>query len=737
MTDIRFTFSPTGGSATGSLVTLDPTGFAYFTATNAQDFYSQADAVIAAFPSDALSAANALSELTATAATARSNIGAGTYSLADNSIVAARFSAANTDRLFGRDTAGAGAGEEISLTGGLEFTGSGSIQVGAFTGNVTKAAGGTALTIADGAVSNAMIRDSVATSVIGRSANSTGDVADISTTTSGHVLRRSGTALGFGTLISASFADNTITAARMSFTAGNRLVARTTTGSGAGAEHTLTAVLDWLGAVNGNVLYRNTSGAWTAALPDVAGLVDKTNNQTVAGVKTFSSAPVLSAGLTAGNHLVVASTTNSDLFSGAFTGDGNEGARLYLEHISASPAANDIVASFQAYGRDSIGTTIRYGIFGCEIVSPTNAADESRWGFTIRTGGVAATPFYVGKGVYSSTATGGDKGLGTANFTAIYQNNVALGSAAFQNTGSSGSALPFCSGTNSWSGQNTFTNTGGAIFLQSTSPAIRFDDTDSTADARRSQIRQGGDSLIFAFINDLNGNEKFFVRAFCNTTQDCTTFQITTTTFDLNATSLALSGALFTDGATGGSQGAGTGNFTAVYDDGSILCAPWRKELTKQDWDALVIQGERYRYEFEVTEPREGIVGAAIDWFTTVTGIGANKQVKVVSETITGGEHITYKRYMRMRSDGLDEDDSDSYFKYAEKYGAVPGLWTYEEFKERLIDDGIQDKISSIERNERMMLALDLATRAMRDMNNKINVLINRVRLLEAALDQR
>lgn len=59
-----------------------------------------------------------------------------------------------------------------------------------------------------GTVSDAAIRDSVALSVIGRSANSTGDVADIAAGTDGHVLRRSGTTLGFGTVANAGLRDS-------------------------------------------------------------------------------------------------------------------------------------------------------------------------------------------------------------------------------------------------------------------------------------------------------------------------------------------------------------------------------------------------------------------------------------------------------------------------------------------------------------------------------------------------
>lgn len=52
-------------------------------------------------------------------------------------------------------------------------------------------------------VANGNIRQSAALSVIGRSANSTGDVADIAAASDGQVLRRSGTGIGFGTVAAA------------------------------------------------------------------------------------------------------------------------------------------------------------------------------------------------------------------------------------------------------------------------------------------------------------------------------------------------------------------------------------------------------------------------------------------------------------------------------------------------------------------------------------------------------
>ena len=100
----------------------------------------------------------------------------------------------------------AGTGASISNNAGsitISATGSG--------GTVTNVATGTGLTggpitgsgtisVATNGITDTLLRDSVALSVIGRSANSTGDPADIAAGTDHQVLRRSGTSLGFGSI---------------------------------------------------------------------------------------------------------------------------------------------------------------------------------------------------------------------------------------------------------------------------------------------------------------------------------------------------------------------------------------------------------------------------------------------------------------------------------------------------------------------------------------------------------
>ena len=85
-----------------------------------------------------------------------------------------------TDKLVGRDTVGGGACEEISVGGGIEFTGLQGIQTSAFTGNVTKAAGGTALTIPASTVTLAMQANLAANSIMGN--NTAGAIAPLALT---------------------------------------------------------------------------------------------------------------------------------------------------------------------------------------------------------------------------------------------------------------------------------------------------------------------------------------------------------------------------------------------------------------------------------------------------------------------------------------------------------------------------------------------------------------------------
>lgn len=120
-------------------------------------------------------------------------IPAGTVTLAMQANIA-------TDKLIGRDTAGTGVPEAIGVGGGIEFTGTGELQTSALTGDVTKDAGGTAMTIPAGRVTFEKIQDITAEKLLGRGAG--GGAGETEEITLGSNLTMSGTTMnvtGVGT----------------------------------------------------------------------------------------------------------------------------------------------------------------------------------------------------------------------------------------------------------------------------------------------------------------------------------------------------------------------------------------------------------------------------------------------------------------------------------------------------------------------------------------------------------
>jgi microcystin-dependent protein len=82
--------------------------------------------------------------------------------------------------------------------------------------------------VKDAGITNAKLRTSAATSVIGRSANSTGTVADIAATADGQVLKRTGAALSFGQITNAEITTNTISNANLRQSAAYSVIGNST-----------------------------------------------------------------------------------------------------------------------------------------------------------------------------------------------------------------------------------------------------------------------------------------------------------------------------------------------------------------------------------------------------------------------------------------------------------------------------------------------------------------------------
>jgi microcystin-dependent protein len=102
----------------------------------------------------------------------------GVITIDDDVITHAKYQNIVTDSLLGRDTAATGSPEELSVGGGIEFTGSGGIQRSALTGDITATAGSNTTDIATGVVgTNEIATDGVGATEIGTDAVGTSEIA--------------------------------------------------------------------------------------------------------------------------------------------------------------------------------------------------------------------------------------------------------------------------------------------------------------------------------------------------------------------------------------------------------------------------------------------------------------------------------------------------------------------------------------------------------------------------------
>jgi Major tropism determinant N-terminal domain/Repeat of unknown function (DUF5907) len=166
--------------------------------------------------------------------------GGNATTIANDAVTFAKMQNIATDTLIGRDTAATGDPEAITVTGGIEFSGSGSIRTTAFTGDVTKTAGGTALTIAANAVTNTQLADMAANTVKANATAGTADPADLAVGTNTVVGRVAGNIVA-AQLATGQVADDAITYAKMQNATANTVIARAAATSGDLSEVALAA----------------------------------------------------------------------------------------------------------------------------------------------------------------------------------------------------------------------------------------------------------------------------------------------------------------------------------------------------------------------------------------------------------------------------------------------------------------------------------------------------------------
>lgn len=293
----------------------------------------------------------------------------------------------------------------------LTFNGTAIYPAGitALTGDVTATGpGSVAATIAANAVTDAKFRTSGALSVVGRSANTTGNVADISAGTDNFVLRRSGTALGFGLLVDA----NIDAAAAIAFSKMEALtVSRALVSSAGGVVTVATTTATEIGYVNGvtSAIQTQLDAKLTATLADGRIFVGNVSNVATA-VLPSGDVTITNAGVTAiGTNKV----TDAML---------RQSTALTVIGRSANSTGNvaDISAGTDGFVLRRSGTTLGFGYLVNANIDAAAAIDFSKLA------ALTSANILVGNvsNVAASVAVTGDVTISNAGVTAIGPNKV-------------------------------------------------------------------------------------------------------------------------------------------------------------------------------------------------------------------------------------------------------------------------------------------------------------------------
>lgn len=383
----------------------------------------------------------------------------------------------NSNTTISGSTSGVNTGDQtITLTGDVTGTGTGSF----------------AATIAADAVTNAKLADMAALTVKANATNGAANPTDVAAGTTGHVFRRSGTALAFGTLEAGAFAtapgivtpamlDNGSARSVLGVT-GNSAAARADIQASA-ADQVMRAnaagtavafgaidlsksaaatgviqaasfpaltgdVTTVAGALAATVVSASATAAGKVELAtdaeaitgtDTARATTPANVAAVFGDKTGTSghkipfldgantwSAVQTWSVSSGTHDMQTSNVGTVLALTSTDAGATGGPNLRLNRSSASPAANDGGGSILWRGKDSGANDTDYGQIMITFTAVTDGAESGLIQVNTIQAGTFTSRLNIGAGAYMTGATGGDKGAGAFNATAVYDDNVLL-----------------------------------------------------------------------------------------------------------------------------------------------------------------------------------------------------------------------------------------------------------------------------------------------------------------------
>jgi len=360
-----------------------------------------------------------------------------------------------TDRLLGRDTAGAGVAEELTVSGGLEFTGSGGIQRSALTGDVTASAGSGATTIASGAVSYSKIQN-------------------VSTN--------------------------------------NRVLGRITAGAGVAEELTAANIATILAGTL-------TTAALASSAFDTDGTLAANSDTRIASqkaVKTYVDGLALNLGKR--GRVRAATTTNINLSTTLVVGgvlDGvtladqdwvlvknqTNGAENGIYGVTTGSPSTERVAQFDTYN-EYPGSLI--------VVEEGTINDNTTWLCTSNEGGTLGVTSISFSQQSTSGALLASNNLNDLTDTSAARTNLGLGTAALAATGTSGHTLGFLDGANTFSALQTLTKAGSALRVVNTSDSASVPVASFEGD--RATMADNDEAYVSLMLSDDGGTQSEFAR---------------------------------------------------------------------------------------------------------------------------------------------------------------------------------------------------------------------------------
>jgi len=199
---------------------------------------------------------------------------------------------------------------------------------------------GTQFSVETNGITDAMLRQSAGLSVVGRSANSTGNVADITAANDNQVLRRSGTSVGFGAVNLASTDAVTGDLPFANLAQGSALSVLGVTGNATADVASIAAGTDH------QVLRRSgTSLAF--------GAISLTQSAAVTGILPIANGGTGDSSYTNG-QLLIGNTTGNTLTKATLTGTGSQ--------ITVTNGAGSITLSTPQ--NIATGSSVQFGSFG-------------------------------------------------------------------------------------------------------------------------------------------------------------------------------------------------------------------------------------------------------------------------------------------------------------------------------------------------------------------------------------